>query len=212
MLELTDLTIGYQGREIQRIAALHLAKGAQCLITGPSGCGKTTLLYTIAGLIPALSGSIRIHGTNIAPLSESARDQFRGQHLGIVFQTLHLVKSLTVLDNLLLASYVAGLPPQRARAGELLARLGIADKAHELPDHLSQGQQQRVAIARAMLHRPALVLADEPTSSLDDEAAETVIALLKQAAQESEATLLISTHDSRVKAHFSHVVSLGVAA
>ena len=156
-----------------------------------------------------MEGSIAIGDTNIAAMSEAQRDRFRGQHIGIIFQTLHLVKSLSVIDNLLLASYVAGQPQEEAKACDALKRLGIYDKKNDLPETLSQGQAQRVAIARAVTHNPEMILADEPTSSLDDQSCETVIGLIKQAAKETNATLVISTHDSRVKAHCGNVVQLG---
>ena len=211
MLSISDVTLGYQGKPVLHFGNLELAKGDGCLITGPSGSGKTTLLYAIAGLIPAMQGSISIAGTDITQLSESGRDHFRGQHIGMIFQTLHLVKSLRVIDNLLLAAYVADLPQRRERAHAVLRALGIEGKANDLPEALSQGQAQRVAIARAVLHQPKLILADEPTSSLDDTACETVIGLIRNAAQQANAALLISTHDHRVKAHFRQVIDLGSA-
>ena len=212
MLTISPLSLGYAGNAILQFKGMHLRAGDDCLITGPSGCGKTTLLYAIAGLLLPLSGHIEINGTDITTLSESKRDQFRGKHIGIIFQTLHLVKSLSVLDNLLMATYIAGLPSTREAAEKSLKHLGIDHKMHDFPASLSQGQQQRVAIARAIMHQPSLILADEPTSSLDDTATENVIALLKQVAENCRATLIISTHDSRVKKHFSNVRLLTEAA
>jgi len=208
MLTFSDVALGYNGKEIVRLDDFQLPEGEQCLITGMSGSGKTTLLYAIAGLIPLMRGEITLHDTNMALLSESGRDHFRGQHIGIIFQTLHIVRSLSVMDNLLLASYAAGLPQNESHAEMLLDRLGIGDKRDVLPSSLSQGQAQRVAIARAVLHRPSLILADEPTSSLDDVSCEKVIILIKQIAEETGAALLISTHDSRVKTHFSNIIHL----
>jgi putative ABC transport system ATP-binding protein len=212
MLTVSNLALGYDGKKIADLPALHLAKGAECLITGNSGSGKTTLLYTIAGLMKPLGGQIVINGTDITTLSEAARDRFRGQHLGIIFQTLHLVKSLSVLSNILLSSYAAGVAQDKKHALSILEQLGLLDKKDVFPAALSQGQAQRVAIARALLLRPSLILADEPTSSLDDHHTETVITLIKQVAKETGATLLISTHDSRVKAHFPHIVHMEAAA
>ncbi len=209
MLSISNIALGYGDKPVLQLTGLELPKGGQCLITGASGSGKTTLLYAIAGLISVMSGKMMVGGADIGKLSEAERDHFRGQHIGMIFQTLHLVKSLTVLDNLLLASYLAGVPPQHQRASEVLKKLDIHDKRDELPERLSQGQAQRVAIARAVLHRPALILADEPTSSLDDSACETVINLIKEVAQDTGAALVISTHDSRVKSHFGNVINLG---
>ena len=212
MLNIANLTLGYQGKPVLALPALNLAAGSQCLITGASGSGKTTLLYAIAGLVPVMGGTIGVNGTDIAGLSESARDRFRGQHIGMVFQALHLVKSLSVMNNLLLADYVANRPQRPLQALAALAALGIDHKRDALPETLSQGQAQRVAIARAIMPRPSLILADEPTSSLDDANCAAVIALLQQAATDSGATLIISTHDARVKAHFADVIHLGQAA
>jgi len=212
MLNVSEMTLGYDGTQVLRFGGLELAEGGQCLITGASGSGKTTLLYAIAGLIPVMQGKITVGGVDITEFSESERDHFRGKYIGMIFQTLHLVKSLSVLDNLLLASYVAGLSQERKRALDLLKKLGLHNKKDDTPDCLSQGQAQRVAIARAVLHRPALILADEPTSSLDDAACETVIDLIKEVAEETNATLVISTHDSRLKSHFTKVIKLGQAA
>ncbi len=209
MLHISQVALGYHHQAVLQFDGLELPQGGECLITGPSGSGKTTLLYAIAGLIRVMSGRITIAGTDITQLSEAKLDQFRGQQIGMIFQTLHLVRSLSVLDNLLLASYVTGLPAQRQRALELLAQLGIAEKTNALPEALSQGQAQRVAIARAVLQRQSLILADEPTSSLDDASCAAVIGLIRQAARENGATLLISTHDRRVMEHFSQVIQLG---
>lgn len=211
MLDIKHLSVGYNGKPVWKLSELTLNAGDQFLLTGPSGSGKTTLLYTLAGLQPALSGHIIINNTDITTLSEAQRDHFRGQHIGIIFQTLHLVKSLSVLDNLLLASYVATVAQQKNHALELLDHLGIANKAHHLPEQLSQGQAQRVAIARAVLHKPALLLADEPTSSLDDDSCNNVIELITRIAHENNTMLIISTHDQRVKTHFKHTLHMGVA-
>jgi len=208
MLKISNLTLGYAGKPVVKLADAELAKGSEWLITGASGCGKTTLLYAIAGLLPVISGEISINGVNIAKLSEAKRDEFRGKNIGLIFQTLHLVKHLSVLDNLLLSENMAGAKKNIAAAKQALTELGIANKANVLPESLSQGQAQRVAIARATLHKPSLILADEPTSSLDDTSCAAVLTMLKNAARETSATLIISTHDSRVKTHFTNIISL----
>lgn len=208
MLKISDVTLGYNQQSLVKTQDFSLKQGEECLITGASGSGKTTLLYTIAGLLPPVSGSVVVGDTEIHALTEPARDAFRGKHIGIIFQTLHLVKSLTVLDNILLSAYLINQPQQQERAIAVLEKLGIVEKRNKLPSDLSQGQQQRVAIARAVFNKPSLILADEPTASLDDAAAENTITLLKQVAAENKATLVIATHDARVKAHFKKVIAL----
>ncbi len=212
MLSVSGLVLGYGGKPVVRLERLELEAGGQCLIAGPSGCGKTTLLYALAGLILPMEGSVRVAGADITAMGEGKRDRFRGRHIGMIFQTLHLLKSVTVLENVLLASYAAGVAQDRGRALELLAGLGLADKANMLPGSLSQGQAQRVAMARAVLHGPSVILADEPTSSLDDSACETVIRLIQEVARQTQAALVISTHDSRVRAHFGRVITMGEGA
>lgn len=212
MLSVKNVSVGYNKTSVWQLSELTLNAGDQFLLTGASGSGKTTLLYTLAGLQPALSGNIFINNTDITTLTETQLDHFRGQHIGIIFQTLHLIKSLTVLQNLSLASYVANLPQQKSHALELLDHLGIANKAHHLPEQLSQGQAQRVAIARAVLHKPALLLADEPTSSLDDDSCNSVIELISRIARENNTTLIISTHDQRVKSHFTKTLHIGASS
>ncbi len=209
MLKISALTLGYSNKTVLDFKGIELEKGGQCLISGASGSGKTTLLYAIAGLIKPQKGNITLNGTDISALNESNRDHFRGKNIGIIFQTLHLIKHLSVIDNLLLSSYVAGHKQDKKQAQQVLATLGIENKKDVFPEQLSQGQAQRVAIARAIMHKPSLLLADEPTSSLDDVSCSAVISLLKQAAKDTGAMLLISTHDSRVREHFKNIVKLG---
>jgi len=180
------------------------AQGEQYLVLGPSGSGKTTLLHVMAGLVRPTEGEVVIAGQDLADLRDAALDRFRGQHVGIVFQRSHLLPTLTVEDNLLMAQYLAGLDQVPARAQEVLRRLDVADTASAYPSELSTGEQQRVGIARAVMNRPRVLLADEPTSSLDDERAEQVIDLLTTQARDDGATLVITTHDKRVQSHMPH--------
>lgn len=208
MLFVEDLVVGYGGQAVARLPALALRAGQAALILGASGSGKTSLLLGMAGLVDVLAGRVSIGETAITSLPPSARDRFRGRHIGLVFQDIHLIAGLSVLDNLLLAPYAAGLPQDRGRALALLERLGLEAKAHRRAETLSRGQAQRAAIARAMLLKPQVILADEPTASLDDEACEAVADLLTAAAEESGAALLVATHDHRLKAR----IPLSVAA
>ena len=206
MLKITDITMGYDGKPVINLDKLELAKGEEFLVTGASGGGKTTLLYAIAGLLPVFSGNIVINETDITKLNETEMDKFRAKNIGIIFQNLHLMRSLSVYDNLLLAAYSADLAPNYMRADALLKLLDIYEIRNSKPDKISQGQAQRVAIARAVFNAPPLIIADEPTSSLDDKSCNSVILLLKKLANESGSALLIATHDSRIKAHFKRSV------
>ena len=212
MLTISNLKTGYGDKTVVDLKAFNVDKGKKCLIRGISGSGKTTLLYAIAGLGDIQNGTVSVEGTDIYKLSEGERDRFRGEKLGIVFQTLHLVKSLTVLENILLGSFVNKRDQNVPYARELLARLGIAELVDRPASDISQGQAQRVAIARALLNKPALLLADEPTSSLDSKSALQVIALLKSLSAETGATLLVSSHDDRIQNEFDQTLEMGVVA
>lgn len=205
MLAIDGLVAGYRRLPIARLGRLDVAAGEAALLTGASGAGKTTLLLAIAGLADVLGGRIGIAGTNVVPRAPRARDRHRGRHIGLVFQDLHLVPGLSALDNMLLAPFAAGIATDRPRAAALLERLGLAHRIRARAETLSRGEAQRVAIARAMLLRPRLILADEPTASLDDLSCAAVIDLLLEATRDSGAALVIATHDSRIKARVPNV-------
>jgi putative ABC transport system ATP-binding protein len=169
------------------------------LLLGESGSGKTTLLHLLGGLLKSQKGSLEVIGTDISKLSEHQLDRFRGQHYGFIFQRNHLIQALTVERNLLMAPFLAGLNQSSERVDEVLDELGIADKKHARIQDLSLGQAQRVAIARAVLNKPAVILADEPTSALDDKNCDRVSDLLVSVANQNKATLIIATHDQRLK-------------
>ena len=174
---------------------IEVQPGTSHAITGPSGCGKSTLLGLIAGLDVPTAGSVSVGGQEISSLRDSRRARLRRDQFGLVFQSDNLLPFLTALENvsLQLALHAAGNGYERCL--ELLEELGLADDAHKLPDQLSGGQRQRVAIARALIHRPRVVLADEPTGSLDSDNSEAVIDLLLAAQRGSGATLVVVTHD-----------------
>jgi ABC-type lipoprotein export system ATPase subunit len=209
MLNVKNLKAGYNEKLIIDIPEFSLASGENCLIIGKSGSGKTTLLYAIAGLLTPISGEITIADINIAALSGSTIDEFRGKNIGIIYQSLHMVSALSVLENILLVQYAAGEVQDTKKAEMLLAKLGLIDYRHKKPSELSQGQQQRVAIARSAISSPKLILGDEPTSALDDDSCEAVMKLLLDVAKTSGASLVIATHDHRIKKHFTKVVNLG---
>ncbi|WP_145856382.1 ABC transporter ATP-binding protein [Pedobacter suwonensis] len=203
MIRISSLVHVYdQGRSL-KFPDWEIGDMEQWLLLGASGSGKSTLLNIIAGLLKPGQGEVLINGTDLYALSARERDSFRGKHIGIVFQKPHLIRSLDILDNLELAAVMAGLPVDRERNLSLLADLGISELAKNYPDQLSQGQLQRVSVARALVNKPDLLIADEPTSSLDDENAGQVIRMLAIQAKDNGAALLIATHDARVRDHFT---------
>lgn len=208
LLNLKDVTVTYPGRPSLQFAARQLGVAEQVALVGPSGSGKSTLLQLLAGLQRPTKGSVVLLGEPLQALGEAARDRLRGEAIGMVFQRLHLLPALNVLDNLRLARHCARLPPDDAHLRRLLAALDLSALAAARPGALSGGQQQRVAIARAWANRPRLVLADEPTASLDDANAARVLDLLRHQAADTGAALIVATHDPRVRARFDQVWDL----
>ena len=176
---------------------LEIAPGATVALTGPSGSGKTTLAYLLTGIEPVRQGTVRWGGTDLARLGEGARDAWRRRHVGFVFQDFHLVPGLSILNNVLVSCYFDGLRPDPALAGRAAALLDAfaVPTARRRVGDLSRGEQQRVAVARALLRRPPVVVADEPTASLDAASGGRVVELLAQGVREVGATLLAVTHD-----------------
>ena len=208
MIRIEQLRFGYDGDDVLRLDEFVLEPEGNILIVGPSGCGKTTLLHLIAGLLLPTQGSVVVDGQDLSALSPAARDRFRGRHIGIVLQQFHLLPTLTAMQNLLVAQSIAGLPVDRAAAHAVLEALDVDDRVDAYPHQLSVGQQQRVAIARALVNRPKLLLADEPTSNLDDVACGTVADLLLSATQRHAVSLVVATHDSRLKPKISRQLAL----
>jgi|694.fasta_scaffold131781_2 ABC-type lipoprotein export system ATPase subunit len=208
MISANQLSYQYPAGKTMVYPDLESTGGDALLILGKSGCGKTTLLHLLGGLLRPKAGHVVIHGKDISLLSEKSLDHFRGQHIGFVFQKSYFVQSLTVKDNILLAPYLAKKPTDSNRLHALAKSLGIETLLHKLPSTLSQGEQQRVSIARAIIHHPDLVLADEPTSSLDDENTAIVAGLLLQLCKENGAALVVVTHDERLKSIIPHQITL----
>jgi putative ABC transport system ATP-binding protein len=208
LVSVTNLAHRYYTDAVLDLPAWRVETGAHQLVIGPSGSGKSTLLSILSGLLTPSAGSIEVGGRDLRQLGAGARDRFRGRHIGIVMQRLHLIGALNVRDNLRLAQTLAGLPNDDARIGKVLESLGIADKAGRKPRELSMGEAQRVAIARAVLNRPELILADEPTSALDDHHCEAALEQLLRQADDNAATLIIATHDARIKARFRNRLEL----
>lgn len=182
--------------------------GEHGLILGPSGCGKTTFLHLLSGLIKPTFGSIQYDEVAINDLGPREMDQFRGENIGLVFQKPHLIAALTVRQNIQLATFFGKKPEQNEQIEGLLESLGLVDLVDRKINEISQGQAQRVAIARALINSPKVIFGDEPTASLDDASCEKVIQLLQEQAEKHNATLVLATHDHRVKSHFSNQLQL----
>jgi putative ABC transport system ATP-binding protein len=189
---------------------LELPCGEMTLLVGPSGCGKTTLISIVAGLLEPSSGMVVVLGANLAQLSGGKKVDFRGAHIGFVFQQYNLLPSLTAAENAAVPLIILRVPRREAvaRARDLLAAVGLADKVDALPAQLSGGQQQRVAIARALIHQPRLLVCDEPTAALDAQSGQTVMELIRRVAVEPDRAVIVVTHDSRVYHFGDRIVSM----
>lgn len=183
-----------------RSVSLKIESGEFVAVMGPSGCGKSTLLHIIGGLDTATAGEVWVHNQPIHRLSERDLSLFRRQHVGVIFQFFNLLPQLTTLENTALPLRLLGLSAAESdsRARTLLEEVGLRGKSERLPSELSGGEQQRVAIARALIHRPQLVLADEPTGNLDSTTSNTVLAVLKDLQRAHQTTLLLVTHSQDV--------------
>jgi ABC-type lipoprotein export system ATPase subunit len=202
MIEIKNLSYQYSDKKMLFFPDFACQKGEQMLIIGQSGCGKTTLLQLIGGILQVQKGEICINNTFVHTLKNSELDKFRGENIGFILQQHHFLAALNVEENLLLAQNLAGVKEDKKAIHLFLERLNIANKAKEKPNKLSQGEQQRVAVARSLIHQPKLILADEPTSALDDNNCKQVMTLLQEQAKINDTTLLIVTHDTRLKENF----------
>ncbi len=201
MIHTQQLTYSYATGAPLAFPDVQLPQGGVLVLRGNSGSGKSTWLALLAGLLTPQGGKLTVAGQSLNGLSNAARDAWRAQNLGFLPQKLHLSEALNVAGNLSLAYFAAGRPENTAAKAHILAtldRLGVADLAHRKPSQLSGGQAQRVALARAVLLNPKIILADEPTASLDDDAAESALQMLQASARRCNATLVIATHDQRV--------------
>lgn len=208
MLKTNNLSYTYDNAVTIEFPNINCKAGEHWLLIGQSGTGKTTLLHLLGGLRRSQKGGITVAGQDLGKLSADQLDRFRGQNIGIVFQQSHFIGSLTVEENLLLALYLAGKKQDKTKVKNLLSRLNLVHKLQSKPRELSQGEQQRVAIARALITQPKVILADEPTSALDDDNCQEVIQLLETEAKAQNASLLIVTHDQRLKDYFSNTIEL----
>lgn len=208
MLKSKSISFTYDSAHEFQFPDIHLERGEQLLILGESGIGKTTLIQILAGLLAPQSGTVSLNGNHYQDFNAKQLDQFRGKHIGMVFQRPYFVKNLSVLDNLLLVLHLSKNKADKSRAIQLLEQIGLGDKLHSKPDELSQGEQQRAAISMAVVKNPDLILADEPTASLDDANCEKIVGLLKEQATTTNAQLIIITHDQRLKCQFENSITL----
>lgn len=208
-LAIRNLGFRYGGRPILDDFSFDMAPGEQSLLIGASGSGKSTLVNLICGLLTPDAGTISIGGEGMTGIGAAQRDDLRRRRIGLVFQTLKLVSALDLTANLRLAQRLSGHATEGERVTMLIERLGLAHRAHARPRELSQGEAQRAAIARALIGRPDLIIADEPTSALDHANMEKVAALLRDCASEAGASLLIVTHDDRLRDHIASVREIG---
>ena len=206
LLSTKNLSFSHPGQQAIHFPDIQLSSGESLLILGKSGSGKTTLLNLLGGLAQPATGEILFEKVSLTTLKGQKLDLFRGQHIGIVFQKPHLITALTVFENLQLANFFS--KKKNDQLMQLLKDLGLADKSKSSVLTLSEGEAQRVSIARALANQPKLILADEPTSSLDDDATQKVIDLLKEQAEKIGAGLIIVTHDQRVKNHISNFIEV----
>ncbi len=210
MIATENLTYSYASDQTENLSFPDIicARGEHWLLLGQSGSGKTTFLHLLAGLRTPTTGSVKVNETVLGGISSAKLDQFRGQNIGLIFQQSHFVRALSVEENLLLAQKLAGLVPDKQKARNILEHLNIGHKIDARPSDLSVGEQQRVAIARALINNPTVILADEPTSALDDQNTTQVVDLLQEQAKQANATLLIVTHDTRLKSIFEKQIQL----
>ena len=188
--------------------SLDFAPGSLTVVSGPSGSGKTSLLSVMACLVSPDAGSVAIDGQDTGKLNQSGRARLRAEKIGFVFQAFRLFKSLSALENVELGARIAGEPPNRSLARARLIEFGLGHRLDECPDALSGGEKQRVAIARALIHDPPIILADEPTASLDSHAGERICELLRRVAEELGRTVVVVTHDQRWAGFANRIVTL----
>lgn len=214
MIHLHDVTKTYRQGERSVVACdvgdLRIARGEQVALIGRSGTGKTTLLHVLAGILRPDTGTVEIAGQRLDALSESQRDRFRGQHIGMVYQTFNLLQPFTAFENVMLGALFgrgAGSAVE-ARARQLLERVGLGERMHHRPSELSVGQVQRVAICRALVNDPEVVLMDEPLGNQDRATGSQVLDLLLQIAREGDKTVVMVTHDPDSATRMQRTVDL----
>ncbi len=206
LIDIQGLTVSYPTPTgplaVVDIPAWTLAEGALAVIEGPSGCGKSTFLNVLGGLLPPSSGRAHVCGVDLATLDEATRDRWRADHVGIIFQGLNLLQGFSALENVMLGLTFSHAKGSWAEAQALLTEVGLGQRTHHRPSELSLGEQQRVAIARALVKRPRLILADEPTGSLDPRNANDIASLLRRVCADHGCTLVMVCHQPEIAALF----------
>ncbi len=208
MLKSNSIQFTYDGETTFKFPDLNINSGDSLLVLGESGVGKTTFIQILAGLLKPSSGSLELNSINYSNLSSKKMDEFRGKNIGMIFQSPHFVRNISIIENLFLSLHLSNQKLDKEYAENILSQIGLAEKMNSLPDELSQGEQQRAAIALAVIKNPDLILADEPTSSLDDTNCQKIISLLKEQSASKNAKLIIITHDNRLKSQFKKSIIL----
>ena len=201
---------GSESIKVLDVPEWSVEKGVQTAVFGPSGSGKSTLLHIISGLVLPTSGSVEVCGEIVSGLSESQRDHFRARKIGYIFQNFNLLQGYTVLENVLMGMTFSPGKADRVVAKGLLEKVGLGAKMKRRPFELSFGEQQRVAVARAIANKPELILADEPTGSLDPHNSEEVVKNLKEVCRENGCTLIIVSHNMEIISYFESIVDFKV--
>ncbi len=211
IVELNNLQVDYgangQVLRILDIPAWQMSANEQVAISGPSGSGKSTLLHVITGLLTPSAGEVTVCGQNLTRLGEAERDRFRARHIGYIFQNFNLLQGYTALENVLMGMVFSSHKPSREEAAGLLAEMGLSQRLKHYPAEMSIGEQQRVAIARALAKKPDLILADEPTGSLDPKHTQAVVDKLRDACRDHGCSLLVVSHEQQVIASFEKRVA-----
>lgn len=208
MLVTQSLSFSYNSDTHFNFPDISLQSNEDLLILGPSGVGKTTLLHLIGGLLTPSSGEINIGNIALDKLSHSKRDAFRGKYIGVVFQKARFIQSLSVTENIKAKCFFAGVRMSTREINSLLDELGLLQQRDKKVTRLSEGQKQRLSIAIAIANKPQLILADEPTASLDKANADNVMRILQEQARSNKANLLVITHDERIRHHFEKMLQL----
>ena len=208
MLKSNSIQFTYNGEKKFNFPDLNINSGESLLVLGESGVGKTTFIQILAGLLKPSSGSLELNSINYSSLSSKKMDEFRGKNIGMIFQSPHFVRNISIIENLLLSLHLSNQKLDKEYSEDILSQIGLVEKMNNLPDELSQGEQQRAAIALAVIKNPDLILADEPTSSLDDTNCQKIISLLKEQSASKNAKLIIITHDNRLKSQFKKSIIL----